>query len=95
MTNIGPNAQTYLLAGEVFPTAIRGYGAGFAASVAKIGAVATAFGFPILLKAIGTPTLLILLIFSSLLGAVATWAFRVETRGALKDTTASRIQPQV
>jgi MFS transporter, putative metabolite transport protein len=95
MTNIGPNAQTYLLAGEVFPTAIRGYGAGFAASVAKIGAVATAFGFPILLKAIGTPTLLILLIISSLLGAVATWAFRVETRGALKSGTEDRIQPQV
>jgi putative MFS transporter len=30
MTNLGPNAQTYLLAGEVFPTAIRGAGAGFA-----------------------------------------------------------------
>jgi MFS family permease len=29
MTNLGPNAQTYLLAGEVFPTAIRGTGAGF------------------------------------------------------------------
>ena len=28
MTNIGPNAQTYLLAGEVFPTAVRGMGAG-------------------------------------------------------------------
>ena len=27
MTNLGPNAQTYLLAGEVFPTAIRGKGA--------------------------------------------------------------------
>lgn len=27
MTNIGPNAQTYLLAGEVFPTGIRGQGA--------------------------------------------------------------------
>jgi putative MFS transporter len=94
MTNIGPNAQTYLLAGEVFPTAIRGYGAGFAASVAKIGAVATAFGFPILLKAIGTPTLLILLIISSLLGAVATWIFRVETRGVLKDGS-ERVQPQV
>lgn len=87
MTNIGPNAQTYLLAGEVFPTAVRGYGAGFAASFAKIGAVLTAFGFPILLKAIDTPTLLILLIISSLLGAVATWAFRVETRGALKATS--------
>ena len=49
MTNLGPNAQTYLLAGEVFPTAIRGKGAGFAAAFAKIGAVATAFLFPILL----------------------------------------------
>ena len=39
MTNLGPNAQTYLLAGEVFPTAVRGKGAGFAAAFAKIGAV--------------------------------------------------------
>ena len=49
MTNLGPNAQTYLLAGEVFPTDIRGKGAGFAASFAKIGAVLTAFLFPVLL----------------------------------------------
>ena len=49
MTNLGPNAQTYLLAGEVFPTAIRGKGAGFAAAFAKIGAVMTAFLFPVLL----------------------------------------------
>jgi MFS family permease len=94
MTNLGPNAQTYLLAGEVFPTAIRGYGAGFAASFAKIGAVATAFLFPILLKAIGTQALLLGLIVASLLGAVATWAWRVETRGVLKDK-AERVQPQV
>jgi phosphate transport system substrate-binding protein len=33
MTNLGPNAQTYLLAGEVFPTAIRGKGAGVAAGI--------------------------------------------------------------
>src|SRR5207237_2786833 len=39
MTNLGPNAMTYLLAGEVFPTRIRGFGAGFAASFAKICAV--------------------------------------------------------
>ena len=58
MTNLGPNAQTYLLAGEVFPTAVRGMGAGFAAAFAKIGAVATAFLFPILLVAIGTRALL-------------------------------------
>jgi putative MFS transporter len=81
MTNIGPNAQTYLLAGEVFPTEVRGIGAGFAAAFAKIGAVATAFLFPILLVAIGTRALLYGLIVTSLLGAVVTWLYRIETTG--------------
>jgi nitrate/nitrite transporter NarK len=81
MTNLGPNAQTYLLAGEVFPTEIRGMGAGFAAAFAKIGAVATAFLFPILLASIGTRSLLWGLIVASLLGAVVTWRYRIETTG--------------
>ena len=95
MTNLGPNAQTYLLAGEVFPTSIRGYGAGFAASFAKIGAVMTAFLFPILLHTIGTQTLLIILVCTSILGAVLTWVFRVETRGSLEKIEEARVQPQV
>ena len=81
MTNVGPNAQTYLLAGEVFPTQVRGMGAGFAAAFAKIGAVTTAFLFPILLVQIGTRLLLCILVGTSLLGAVVTWAFRIETTG--------------
>ena len=81
MTNMGPNAQTYLLAGEVFPTRLRGTGAGFAAAVAKIGAVMTAFLFPILLKDLGTQTLLLILVGTSLLGAVITGMFRIETMG--------------
>jgi MFS transporter, putative metabolite transport protein len=81
MTNLGPNAQTYLLAGEVFPTAIRGKGAGFAAAVGKIGAVMTAFLFPILLASIGTTALLYVLVVTSILGAVVTWMFRIETTG--------------
>jgi len=81
MTNLGPNAMTYLIAGEVFPTAIRGKGAGFAASVAKIGAVLTAFFFPLLLRSIGTKTLLYGLVGASLMGAVVTWRFRIETTG--------------
>jgi MFS transporter, putative metabolite transport protein len=85
MTNLGPNAQTYLLAGEVFPTAIRGKGAGFAAAFAKIGAVATAFLFPILLDTIGTQALLYCLIVTSILGAVVTWMFRIETTGVSLD----------
>jgi hypothetical protein len=85
MTNLGPNAQTYLIAGEVFPTEVRGMGAGFAAAFAKIGAVATAFLFPILLDAIGTRALLYGLIVTSLLGAVVTWMYQIETTGVNLD----------
>jgi MFS transporter, putative metabolite transport protein len=85
MTNLGPNAQTYLLAGEVFPTAIRGKGAGFAAAFAKIGAVATAFLFPILLVAIGTAALLYGLVVVNILGAWVTWHYRIETTGVSLD----------
>lgn len=84
MTNLGPNAMTYLLSGEVFPTKIRGVGAGFAASFAKIGAVVTAFLFPILLNELGTSVLLYGLVGASLLGAWVTWRFSIETRGDLE-----------
>jgi MFS transporter, putative metabolite transport protein len=86
MTNLGPNAQTYLLAGEVFPTEVRGMGAGFAAMIGKVGAVATTFGFPLLLASIGTRSLLYALVISSLLGAIVTWLFRIETTGVNLDT---------
>jgi hypothetical protein len=65
----------------VFPTRLRGTGAGFAAAVAKVGAVMTAFLFPILLKDLGTQTLLLILVGTSLLGAVITSVFRIETMG--------------
>ncbi|HAB19846.1 MAG TPA: MFS transporter [Verrucomicrobiales bacterium] len=81
MTNAGPNAMTYLIAGEVFPTSIRGLGAGFAASFAKIGAVLTSFFFPFLLHSLGTTTLLCLLAGASLLGAWITRQFAIETTG--------------
>ena len=81
MVNFGPNAMTYLLAGEVFPTEVRGKGAGFAASFAKIGAVLTAFLFPILLKTVGTTALLWGLVVCFLLGALVTYLFRIETAG--------------
>ncbi len=85
MTNLGPNAQTYLLAGEVFPTEVRGMGAGFAAMIGKVGAVATTYGFPILLVSLGTRTLLYALAASSVLGAIVTWMYRIETTGVNLD----------
>jgi putative MFS transporter len=81
MTNLGPNAQTYLLAGEVFPTPVRGLGAGLAAAIGKVGAVLTAFLFPILLADWGSERLLPLLAITSLVGAAITWIYRIETTG--------------
>ncbi|WP_411876240.1 MFS transporter [Vulcanococcus limneticus] len=81
MTNLGPNAQTYLIAGEVFPTPLRGLGSGLAAAAGKVGAVLTAFLFPALLQRLGTGPLLAALAATSLLGAAVTWWFRIETRG--------------
>jgi len=92
MTNLGPNAQSYLIAGEVFPTKIRAKGAGFAASFAKIGACTTAFLFPILLADIGTQALLYGLVATSLLGAALTWMFRIETKGVKLDTVGVELE---
>jgi MFS transporter, putative metabolite transport protein len=92
MTNLGPNAQTYLIAGEVFPTKVRAKGAGLAASFAKIGACTTAFLFPILLFDIGTQALLYILVGTSLLGALVTWLFRIETKGVKLDTVGVELE---
>ncbi len=86
MTNMGPNAMTYLIAGEVFPTRVRGLGAGFAASFAKIGAVLTAYLFPVLLKDIGTAILLYILVGTSLLGCWVTSRYGIETKGINLET---------
>ena len=80
MTNLGPNAQTYLLAGELFPTPLRGMGAGLAAAAGKGGAVLIALVFPLVLQQQGAGLLLALLACTSLLGAAITWWFRQETR---------------
>ncbi len=90
MTNLGPNAMTYLIAGEVFPTHIRGKGAGFAASFAKIGAVLTAFLFPLLIQSIGKQALLYTLVFAFIGGAVITFIFAIETKGISLETIGKR-----
>jgi MFS transporter, putative metabolite transport protein len=90
MTNLGRSAQTYLIAAEVFPTALRGRGAGLAASIGKIGAVSTAFLMPVLLLDIGRGAVLALLVITSLAEAFLTWRFRIDTCG----TDLEAIQPK-
>ena len=70
INNLGPDAQTYPLAGEVVSTAFRGKGAGFA----KVGASSPR-------AARGTSALLYGLVDASILGAIVTWLFRIKTTG--------------
>lgn len=51
--NLGPNATTFLLPVEVFPTRVRGSAHGIAAASGKAGAVVTAFAFGTIADKIG------------------------------------------
>ena len=51
--NVGPNATTFLLPVEVFPTRVRGCAHGIAAASGKAGAVVTAFAFGTIADKIG------------------------------------------
>jgi hypothetical protein len=79
--NAGPNATTYALPAEVFPSEIRAAGDGFAAGSAKLGAALGVFLFPILLQDIGTSAVLFITAGACALGFVVTLIFRIEPRG--------------
>ncbi|MFF3563177.1 MFS transporter [Streptomyces sp. NPDC002574] len=79
--NLGPNATTFTLPAEVFPSDVRAAGHGFAAGCGKLGAALGTFLFPVLLNAVGTSALLYGVAATSALGLLVTWCFRIETRG--------------
>ncbi len=81
MVNLGPNATTYLLPVEVFPTQLRGTGHGFAAACGKMGAVIGVFLLPLSAHSIGLSSTLILVGILCLIGSIVTLVCRVETRG--------------
>ncbi|MGE0066367.1 MAG: MFS transporter [Solirubrobacterales bacterium] len=79
--NAGPNATTYALPAEVFPSDIRAAGHGFAAASAKFGAALGVFFFPILLDDLGASTLLFGVAGCCLLALAVTAALRIEPKG--------------
>lgn len=83
--NAGPNATTYALPAEVFPSDVRAAGHGFAAGVAKLGAALGVFFFPVLLTAIGQPALLIGLAVVCVVAFGVTYALRIEPAGRSLD----------
>ncbi len=70
--NAGPNATTFTLAPELFPTGVRASASGFAAATAKIGATLGIFMLPQIKELTGVAGVLALMAVVSALGAVMT-----------------------
>ncbi len=77
----GPNATTFILPTEMYPTQVRATGAGFAAASSKVGATLGVFLLPVLKNSLGVTATLAFIVLVSLLGLATTWAFRVEGHG--------------
>jgi MFS family permease len=88
--NAGPNATTYALPAEIFPSDIRAAGHGFAAGTAKLGAALGVFFFPVLLAAIGQPALLYGLAGVCIVAWIVTAVFRIEPAGKSLDEISGR-----
>ncbi|APZ42442.1 MFS transporter [Acidihalobacter ferrooxydans] len=78
---VGPNATTFILPTEMYPTQVRATGAGFAAASSKVGATLGVFLLPVLKNSLGVTATLAFIVLVSLLGLISTWAFRVRGRG--------------
>jgi len=88
--NAGPNATTYALPAEIFPSDIRSAGHGFSAGAAKLGAALGVFFFPILQGAIGIPALVFAMSGICVLAMVITQIFKIEPAGKSLDEISGR-----
>ncbi len=79
--SFGPGNTTYILASEVYPTDVRATGHGFATAFSRLGAVASTYLLPMVQARITQQHFFFLLGALSVLGAVLTWLFRVDTTG--------------
>lgn len=76
LMNAGPNATTYLVPAEVFPTRVRATGHGLAAACGKTGAAVGLVLFPIAQDDLGLTTTLLIIAAGCAVAAAVTWRFR-------------------
>ncbi|KAF3120381.1 Inorganic phosphate transporter pho84 [Orbilia oligospora] len=80
--NFGPNATTFIVPAEVFPSRVRGFAHGLSAAVGKLGAILSAILFNWLASyKIGLPNVLWIFFGCNVLGAIITYFFIPETKG--------------
>ncbi|RFU26307.1 hypothetical protein B7463_g10027, partial [Scytalidium lignicola] len=80
--NFGPNATTFIIPAEVFPSRVRGTAHGLSAATGRIGSILAALLFNFLSSnVIGLANVLWIFFACNLLGAVVTLLFLPETKG--------------
>jgi hypothetical protein len=81
--NFGPNATTFIIPAEVYPSRVRGFAHGFSAAVGKLGAILSALLFNYLSGStvIGLANVLWIFFACNVLGALSTWFLIPETKG--------------
>jgi PHS family inorganic phosphate transporter-like MFS transporter len=70
--NFGPNATTFLLPAEIYPTSIRAKAHGISAAIGKCGAFVGAFTLPLVLHAEGMSVVMAMMAVVSFLGVFTT-----------------------
>lgn len=78
---LGPASTDNLYLGELWPTRIRGTGAGIAAACGRLSAIAGTFGLPVLIAAFGVSGALWLPIVFCFFGILNTVVLGIETKG--------------
>ena len=78
---LGPASTDNLLLGELWPTRIRGTGAGICAGAGRLSAVAGTLLLPVMIGHWGVQMAMVPLIVMSFLGIVNTAVFGIETKG--------------
>ena len=85
--NFGPNATTFIVPGEAFPSRVRGFAHGVSAATGKVGAILSGVLFNYLSgpTKIGVANVLWIFFACSILGAIMTFFFVPETKGVDAD----------
>jgi len=83
----GPNLTTFVLAGEVYPTAARSTGHGLSSGIAKFGAFLGVFIFPIVKKAFGLSGALEFAFGMAVIGVLVTLVLPEPAQRSLDDVT--------
>lgn len=80
--NFGPNATTFIVPAEIFPSRVRGLAHGLSAAIGKLGAILSGLLFNYLASgSFGVANVLWIFVACSLLGAIMTIFFVPESAG--------------